>query len=167
MTFTSEKKVIFKQKLDRTDINIQGMDQRIISPGVRRGSPGIPGWFLDPGKDYPKEIKITEFVTDFKFEITGEILKGSEVNEMEALAQRADSIKITNEEIENQQNRTLNKKENGTHNGTLNKTENGTQNESELHEIDEGDILRQFHCDIDSVEELMAEGNVHILAVSS
>ena len=80
---------------------------------------------------------------------------------MEALAQRADSIKITNEEIENQQNRTLNKTENGTHNGTLNKIENGTQNESELHEIDEGDILRQFHCDIDSVEELMAEGNVH------
>ena len=51
--------------------------------------------------------------------------------------------------MENQQNR------------TLNKTENGTQNESELHEIDEGDILRQFHCDIDSVEELMAEGCVH------
>ena len=73
---------------------------------------------------------------------------------MEALAQRADSIKITNEEIENQQNRT---EKNGTQNGT----ENGTQNESELHEIDEGDILRQFHCDIDSVEELMAEGNVH------
>ena len=78
-------------------------------------------------------------------------MKGSEVNEMEALAQRADSIKITNEEVENQQNR------------TLNKTENGTQNESELHEIDEGDILRQFHCDIDSVEELMAEGYVHSL----
>ena len=73
---------------------------------------------------------------------------------MEALAQRADSIKITNEEIENQQNRTQK-------NGTQNRTENGTQNESELHEIDEGDILRQFHCDIDSVEELMAEGNVH------
>ena len=70
---------------------------------------------------------------------------------MEALAQRADSIKITNEEVENQQNR------------TLNKTENGTQNESELHEIDEGDILRQFHCDIDSVEELMAEGYAHSL----
>ena len=79
---------------------------------------------------------------------------------MEALAQRADSIKITNEEIENQQNRT---QKNGTQNGT----ENGTQNESELHEIDEGDILRQFHCDIDSVEELMAEGSVQILAVSS
>ena len=74
---------------------------------------------------------------------------------MEALAQRADSIKITNEEIENQQNRT---EKNGTQ---KNGTQNGTQNESELHEIDEGDILRQFHCDIDSVEELMAEGNVH------
>ena len=82
-------------------------------------------------------------------------MKGSEVDEMEALAQRADSIKITNEEVENQQNR------------TLNNTDNGTQNESELHEIDEGDILRQFHCDIDSIEELMAEGSVHILAVSS
>ena len=71
---------------------------------------------------------------------------------MEALAQRADSIKITNEksdEVEGQQNR------------THNRTENSTQNESELHEIDEGDILRQFHCDIDSVEQLMAEGYVH------
>ena len=83
-------------------------------------------------------------------------MKGSEVNEMEALAQRADSIKITNEksdviseEVEGQQNR------------THNRTENSTQNESELHEIDEGDILRQFHCDIDSVEQLMAEGYVH------
>ena len=47
--------------------------------------------------------------------------------------------------------------------GNRNGTENGTQNESELHEIDEGDILRQFHCDIDSVEELMAEGYVHNL----
>ena len=118
------------------------MDQRNITGQS-------PGRFLDPSQDYPKEIKITEFITDFKFEITGEILKGSEVNEMEALAQRANSIKISNEEFENQQKR------------TLNKTENGTQNESELHEIDEGDILRQFHCDIDSVEELMAEGCVH------
>ena len=142
VTFTSEKKVIFKQKLDRTDINIEGMDQRNITGQS-------PGRFLDPSQDYPKEIKITEFFTDFKFEITGEILKGSEVNEMEALAKRANSIKISNGEFENQQNR------------KLNKTENGTQNESELHEIDEGDILRQFHCDIDSVEELMAEGCVH------
>ena len=28
LTFASEKKVILKQKLDRTDINIEGMDQR-------------------------------------------------------------------------------------------------------------------------------------------
>ena len=87
-------------------------------------------------------------------------MKGSEVNQMEALAQRADSIKITNEksdviseEVEGQQKR------------THNRTENSAQNESELHEIDEGDILRQFHCDIDSVEQLMAEAYVHNLQI--
>ena len=31
LTFASEKKVILKQKLDRTDINIEGMDQRNFS----------------------------------------------------------------------------------------------------------------------------------------
>ena len=31
VTFASEKKVILKQKLDRTDINIEGMDQRNVS----------------------------------------------------------------------------------------------------------------------------------------
>ena len=99
-------------------------------------------------------------MTDFKFEITGEILKGSEVNEMEALAQRADSIKITGKIAGNDNSdSTLEEVENQ-------KVENGSsraQNESELHEIDEGDILRQFHCDIDSVEQLMAEGYVHNL----
>ena len=76
---------------------------------------------------------------------------------MEALAQRADSIKITGKIAGNDNSdSTLEEAEN-------HKVKNGTQNESELHEIDEGDILRQFHCDIDSVEQLMAEGYVHSL----
>ena len=76
---------------------------------------------------------------------------------MEALAQRADSIKITGKIAGNDNSdSTLEEAEN-------HKVKNGTQNESELHEIDEGDILRQFHCDIDSVEQLMAEGYVHNL----
>ena len=79
---------------------------------------------------------------------------------MEALAQRADSIKITGKNTGNDDSDSVIETGNPQ---AKNGSSIGTQNESELHEIDEGDILRQFHCDIDSVEQLMAEGYVHIL----